>query len=93
MLSRLRTGRIKLKCGDGSKGWESKAPFDKIIVSAAMSERPLKLIEQLKDGGKMIVPIASDSENLFLFEKVGGHVVEKIVAPCSFVPLKKGEVV
>jgi len=93
ILAKLRTGRIKLMCGDGSNGWESKAPFDKIIVSAAMKEKPWKLIGQLNDGGRLIVPIAAESENLFLFEKVGKNVLEKVIAPCSFVPLKKGEAV
>jgi len=91
ILERIKTGRIRLRCGDGSDGWANMAPFEKIIVSAAMQEKPWRLLEQLKDRGKMVVPIRKEQENIFLFEKIGNRVIEKKIAPCSFVPLKPGE--
>lgn len=90
VLKRVRTGRIRLKIGDGSSGWPFYAPFDRIIVSAAMSGRPDKLIEQLASGGTLIVPLRDKREQLVLFRKVAGRVEEQRLAPCAFVPLLKG---
>jgi protein-L-isoaspartate(D-aspartate) O-methyltransferase len=56
LLEKLGYGHIQLKVGDGHKGWEEKAPFDKIIVTAMATHIPLELIKQLKDGGQMIIP-------------------------------------
>lgn len=91
-LRRICTGRIKLRLGDGSLGWPSYAPFDRIIVSASMMEKPVKLLEQLSPGGKLIAPITTDSEHLMLFTKTDGFIMEQLLRKCSFVPLRKGEV-
>ena len=56
ILEKLGYEHIQLKVGDGHKGWEEKAPFDKIIVTAMATHIPLELIKQLKDGGQMIIP-------------------------------------
>ena len=56
LLLRLGYGHIQLKVGDGYKGWEEKGPFDKIIVTAMSNEIPLLLVDQLKVGGRMIIP-------------------------------------
>ena len=56
LLEKLGYEHIQLKVGDGHKGWEEKAPFDKIIVTAMATHIPLELIKQLKDGGQMIIP-------------------------------------
>lgn len=90
VLSGIETGRIRLKVGDGSNGWEFYSPFDRIIVSAAMSERPDILLEQLKDGGLLIAPITAQSENLILFRKKDGKVNSRQLSRCAFVPLLKG---
>ena len=56
ILEKLGYGHIQLKVGDGYKGWEEKGPFDKIIVTAMSNEIPPLLVDQLKVGGKMIIP-------------------------------------
>jgi protein-L-isoaspartate(D-aspartate) O-methyltransferase len=91
LLAGIRTGSVRVKVADGALGWASYAPFDRIIVSAAMPERPAKLLEQLVDGGKLIAPISESAECIVLFTKQGGNVSEQRLARCSFVPLLKGE--
>lgn len=89
-LKKTETGKIRLKTGDGSVGWKYYAPFDGIIVSASMSKRPFRLLEQLADGGSLIAPIAEKSECLTLFERTGGRISERRLSECAFVPLMKG---
>jgi len=91
VLGRIRTGSIRVKVADGSLGWSSYAPFDRIIVSAAMPERPVALLDQLADGGRLVAPISESSEYIVLFRKAQGAVSEERLARCSFVPLMKGE--
>ena len=90
VLASIRTGRIRLKIVDGSDGWQFYAPFDRIIVAAAMKERPTALLEQLAEGGRLIAPIASKEEHLVLFNKRDGRIVEKRLSRCAFVPLLRG---
>jgi len=82
---------IQVKHGDGYKGWPKKAPFDAIMVTAAPDEIPESLIEQLKIGGKMIAPVGSYYQELYLVtKKVGGINKEKLI-PVRFVPMVKGK--
>jgi protein-L-isoaspartate(D-aspartate) O-methyltransferase len=90
VLKSLRTGRIKLKVGDGSAGWPFYAPFDRIIVSALMKEKPDRLIEQLADGGALIAPMLYKEEQLVLFQKKDSNIEKKYLSRCAFVPLLKG---
>jgi len=90
VLSGISTGRIRLKTGDGSNGWEFYAPYDRIIVSAAMAEGPDTLLAQLKDDGIMIAPVVSDNEHLILFRKRADVVESDRLSRCAFVPLLKG---
>jgi len=90
-LGRIRTGSIRVKVGDGSLGWSSYAPFDRIVVSAAMPERPEALLDQLADGGRLVAPITESAEHIILFMKERGTINERRLARCSFVPLMKGE--
>ena len=90
VLKRFRTGRIRLKVGDGAEGWPYYAPFERIIVSAAMRERPDALLEQLADGGSLIAPRQEKEEQLVVYRRVGGAVTQKRLSRCSFVPLLKG---
>jgi protein-L-isoaspartate(D-aspartate) O-methyltransferase len=90
-LAGIRTGSIRVKTADGALGWASYAPFDRIIVSAAMPRRPVELLEQLADGGRLIAPISESAECIVLFAKQDGRVTEQRLARCSFVPLLKGE--
>ena len=89
-LRKVKTGKIRLKAGDGSEGWRGYAPFDRIIVAAVMQNRPLALLDQLCDGGKLIAPLAVGTEYLVLYSRENGHIQEKRLQKCAFVPLKKG---
>jgi len=89
LLEKLGYEHIQLKVGDGHKGWEEKAPFDKIIVTAMATHIPLELIKQLKDGGQMIIP---HNGVLKLCTKMKDDVpykVEELIG-VVFVPLVKG---
>jgi len=89
-LSKVKTGRIRIKVSDGSDGWSFYSPFDKIIVSAAMPEKPVKLISQLAEKGMLIAPVNSDREYLMLFIRDKDVITEKRLSQCAFVPLLKG---
>ncbi|MCK5028634.1 MAG: protein-L-isoaspartate(D-aspartate) O-methyltransferase [Bacteroidales bacterium] len=88
LLESLDYKNINLKIGDGYKGWKENAPFDAIIVTCAPTNIPKPLEEQLKEGGKMIIPLGgSITQKLVLFEKKNGKLIKKIVAPVRFVPM------
>ena len=87
-LQRLKYSNVKIKVGDGTQGWAEHAPFDAILVSAATAQMPLALFVQLREGGRMIVPIGpSSSQELHLIRKVRGEAEVKILEGCRFVPL------
>ncbi len=73
--------------GDGYEGWPEKAPFDAIIITAAPPRIPESLIEQLKDGGRMIVPVGTYFQELVLLTKKDGKVSKKQLIPVRFVPM------
>lgn len=80
-----------MKHGDGWEGWPSKGPFDAILVTAAASQLPVKLVQQLADNGKLIIPIGTDSQRLCLYTRHGDDISEKIIEAVRFVPLVPGE--
>ena len=88
-LQELGYGGVNVRCGDGYTGWPEHAPFDRIIVTAAAEEIPNPLLEQLKDGGKMVIPLgaAFSIQNLVLVEKHDGQLTKQNVAAVRFVPL------
>ncbi|MGI9534079.1 MAG: protein-L-isoaspartate(D-aspartate) O-methyltransferase [Thermodesulfobacteriota bacterium] len=79
--------KINCKIGDGYEGWEEYAPFDKIIVTAAPRKIPEPLIDQLALGGKMVIPVKNDHQELKLFKKTKEKLLIKNVAPVMFVPM------
>ena len=89
ILATNNFGSIKTKCGNGYLGWPEEAPFDAIIVTAAPDKIPEKLIEQLKDGGKIIVPVGpvNSQQSLKLITKKGKKITEKDLFPVIFVPM------
>lgn len=88
LLFELGYKNIYCKIGDGYKGWPEKAPFDAIIVTCAPSDIPKPLETQLKEGGKMIIPIGgSVVQELVLFQKKNGELIKQVVAPVRFVPM------
>ena len=91
LLKELGYKNIFVKVGDGYYGWPEHAPFDKIIVTCAPKEIPQKLVEQLKDGGKMVLPVGDVFQELVVVEKHNGVVTKKSVFPVRFVPMIKSE--
>jgi protein-L-isoaspartate(D-aspartate) O-methyltransferase len=89
-LTRLGYDKVKTRIGDGYYGWPEHAPFDAIIVTAAASHVPAPLIEQLKPGGRMVIPVGSPflTQYLLLVEKsAAGRVTTRELLPVLFVPL------
>lgn len=91
LMSRLGYTNVEVIIGDGYKGLEAKAPFDAIIVTAAIEDIPPTLIKQLKNGGRMIIPLGSVSavQNLVLVEKRGGKVYKTYLEAVRFVPFTR----
>jgi protein-L-isoaspartate(D-aspartate) O-methyltransferase len=88
-LDLLSLRNVALMVGDGTIGWRRYAPFDAIVVSAASPSIPPALVDQLGDGGRMLIPVgALDSQELVLVRKEGFIVTEEVVkGDCTFVPL------
>jgi len=86
-LSDLGYKNIKVKVGDGYLGWPEFSPFDAIIVTCAPEDIPPALIEQLKEGGKMVIPVGKFFQELRLVTKKEGKVLIKNIIPVSFVPM------
>jgi protein-L-isoaspartate(D-aspartate) O-methyltransferase len=80
--------------GDGWLGWPPQAPFDRIVVTAAAPEAPAALIEQLKEGGRMIIPLGPtrDEQSLMQIDKTEADITERALLPVRFVPLVLGRV-
>jgi protein-L-isoaspartate(D-aspartate) O-methyltransferase len=87
-LKRLGYTNVHLRTGDGYKGWPEAAPFDSIIVTCAPERVPQPLIDQLKEGGRIIIPIGpAGYQELVLLRKHGGKLEQHAVLPVSFVPM------
>ena len=84
-----RAGNVLVVCGDGSQGCPALAPFDAISVAAAADEVPAALLEQLKDPGRMVIPVGSSWEQeLRVIKKSNGELTWHIATFCRFVPLR-----
>jgi protein-L-isoaspartate(D-aspartate) O-methyltransferase len=92
-LARLGYRNVKLKVGDGSRGWVEHAPFDKIMVTAAPDLIPASLIHQLKPGGRMVIPAGiADAQQLMVVDKgVDGRVRTREVLAVRFSELVVGD--
>ena len=88
-LTRLDYKTVKTRIGDGYRGWPEAAPFDAIIVTCAPDDIPAPLVEQLAEGGRMIIPVGPQGEpqNLILLEKTGGKIEQQKSLPVVFVPM------
>lgn len=87
-LKTLGYDNAHVRCGDGFLGWPEAAPFDAIIITCAPPDVPQPLIEQLADGGRLVVPLGEDFQMLTLFEKKEGELEETSLIPVRFVPMK-----
>lgn len=89
----LKLNNILTNYSDGGWGWSSKAPFDAIIVTAAPETLPTSLLEQLIDGGRLIIPMGEKGkQELLVFQRVGNKYHKKTFEKVSFVPLLNGKI-
>jgi protein-L-isoaspartate(D-aspartate) O-methyltransferase len=87
ILAKLRYQNIHLRAGDGSMGWPDHAPFDRIIVTAAPQDVPQPLIDQLKEGGRLIIPLGKMSQDLVIIKKEKSGIARQTTIPVRFVPM------
>ena len=78
-----------MKCGDGYQGWPEEAPFDAILVTAAAPQAPPALTAQLKEGGRLVIPLGLPygAQTLVKWRRVKGKLVKEASLPVMFVPL------
>ncbi len=90
LLKELGYTNVKVKIGDGYKGWPEHAPFDGIIVTCAPTHIPPPLQEQLAEGGRMVIPVGERfTQELVLLRKENGKIIQREVIPVRFVPMLK----
>ena len=90
LLERLGCRNVHVKVGDGYKGWPEHASFDVIIVTCAIDHVPGPLVAQLKEGGRMMIPVGeSFAQELYLFEKENDELKKSAVLPVVFVPMQR----
>ncbi|MGF1900141.1 protein-L-isoaspartate(D-aspartate) O-methyltransferase [Aliivibrio sifiae] len=91
LLKQLDIYNISTKHADGWKGWASKAPFDAIIVTAAAESIPNDLLLQLKDGGRLVIPVGEAEQQLLRIIRHGDEFHSEVIEEVRFVPLIAGE--
>ncbi len=88
-LAELGCHNVHLHIGDGSLGWQAAAPYDGILVTAAAAAPPPPLLEQLAEGGRLVIPIGSRMDQVLqVWSKEGGKLDFESIIPVSFVPLR-----
>ncbi|HEX8690993.1 MAG TPA: protein-L-isoaspartate(D-aspartate) O-methyltransferase [Longimicrobium sp.] len=88
VLDQLRLSNVAILVGDGTIGWSRFAPYDAILVSAGGPEIPQPLLDQLAEGGRMLVPVGTkEAQRLVLVRRAGGRFHSEDVLDCTFVPL------
>ncbi|MCL2893875.1 protein-L-isoaspartate(D-aspartate) O-methyltransferase [Brenneria tiliae] len=90
-LKQLDLHNVSTRHGDGWQGWASRGPFDAIIVTAAPPEIPRALLDQLDEGGVMVLPVGERSQTLQVVQRHEGEFIIQTVEAVRFVPLVKGE--
>ncbi len=91
-LARLGYANVHVRAGDGYAGWPEEAPFDRVIVTAAPAEVPRALVEQLAEGGILVVPVGADpwTQRLWRYRKAGGRATGEDLGGVRFVPMVEG---
>jgi len=87
LLDSLNYNTVHVKAGDGYKGWPEIAPFDAIVVTAAAPEIPQPLVDQLKEDGRMVIPVGEGYQELLLIIKKNDEIIKKSIIPVRFVPM------
>ncbi|MGD8109932.1 protein-L-isoaspartate(D-aspartate) O-methyltransferase [Vibrio sp. TRT 21S02] len=90
-LKQLDIYNVSTKHGDGWQGWQGKAPFDAIIVTAAANKVPSALLEQLSEGGVMVIPVGTEDQQLLKITRHGGEYQSELIEMVRFVPLIEGD--
>ncbi len=87
-LKQLHLDNVSAKVGDGFLGWAEYAPFDKIIVTCSPENVPPALVQQLRDGGRMVIPVGERyQQTMYLFRKENGELRREALRPTLFVPM------
>ena len=87
LLSELGYANVRTRIGDGYDGWPEAAPFDAIVVTAAPDTVPKPLIDQLKPGGRLVVPVGSVDQELVVLTRTGDGIRRESIIPVRFVPM------
>jgi len=90
-LKELGYERVRVRAGDGYKGWPEEAPFDVILITAAPEQIPPPLLEQLREGGRMVIPVGPQraGQELLLVTKQDGKIQRRTLLPVRFVPFTR----
>ncbi|MBA3885163.1 MAG: protein-L-isoaspartate(D-aspartate) O-methyltransferase [Acidobacteria bacterium] len=91
LLADLGYENVHVRIGDGYGGWPDEAPFDRIMVTAAPDHVPQPLVDQLAVGGRMIIPVGRDHQELIIITRTDTGIVERRTIPVRFVPLTRKE--
>ena len=86
-LAEMRYDNVDVRLGDGYLGWPEQAPFDAIIVTAAPDHIPPALVEQLRDGGRLVLPLGDKNQQLVRIIRQGGENIVENLLPVRFVPM------
>jgi protein-L-isoaspartate(D-aspartate) O-methyltransferase len=91
-LRLLERFNVRLRHADGWQGWSAHAPYDAILVAAAPDTLPPRLVEQLAEGGRMVIPVGPQGgeQKLIMIRREAGELREQVLEPASFVPLISG---
>ena len=89
-LRALRVRNVRLRHGDGLDGWASEAPFDLILGAAAPERLPTQLLEQLAPGGRLILPVGGEQQQLIMVTATPEGYVEEVIEEVNFVPMVRG---
>ena len=89
-LRALRVRNVRLRHGDGLDGWASEAPFDLILGAAAPERLPTQLLEQLAPGGRLILPVGGEQQQLMMVTATPEGYVEEVIEEVNFVPMVRG---
>ncbi|WP_018477690.1 protein-L-isoaspartate(D-aspartate) O-methyltransferase [Pontibacter roseus] len=92
-LEQLGYDNVHVKIGDGYQGWEEHAPYDAIVVTAGAEQVPPPLLQQLKEGGRMVIPVGPPNmvQSLLLIQKKKGKAITRDLMPVVFVPFTRSE--